>query len=76
MTRCRRRAAAFAERIILSRVAEVAAEADVSAKTAFNYFPKKEDLALGRHRKLADLLLTEQQRPQGEAIITAVAGTR
>ena len=54
-------------------VAEVAAEADVSAKTAFNYFPKKEDLVLGRRQEIErDLLLTVQQRPQGEAVITAV----
>jgi AcrR family transcriptional regulator len=54
-------------------VAEIAAEANVSSKTAFNYFPKKEDLLLGRRQEIElDLLLTVRQRPQGEAVIAAV----
>jgi AcrR family transcriptional regulator len=51
-------------------VAEVAAEAGVSEKTVFNYFPTKEDLFFDevpeRSRKLAEAIRT---RPDGESIL-------
>lgn len=54
-------------------VAEVAAEANVSPKTAFNYFPNKEDLVLERRQEIEiELLLDIRQRPPGEAVIATV----
>lgn len=54
-------------------VAEIAAEANVSPKTAFNYFPKKEDLVLDRRQEIElELLLAIRQRPLGEAAVSAV----
>ena len=54
-------------------VAEVAAEANVSEKTVFNYFPTKEDLFYDeipeRARRLSDAV---RSRPQGEPIIAAL----
>jgi AcrR family transcriptional regulator len=54
-------------------VADIAAEADVSVKTAFNYFPKKENFILDRREEIeSDLLLAVRQRQLGEPVITAV----
>ena len=54
-------------------VAEVAAEAGVSQKTVFNYFPTKEDLFYDevpeRVRAVADAIHT---RPAGESIVGAL----
>ena len=54
-------------------VAEVAAEAGVSQKTVFNYFPTKEDLFYDevpeRVRAVADAIHT---RPPGESIVGAL----
>jgi AcrR family transcriptional regulator len=48
-------------------VDEIAARADVSRATAFNYFPRKEDFLHGtideRRRAIADLLAAQQERP-------------
>src|SRR5256885_5400291 len=54
-------------------VAEVAAEAGVSQKTVFNYFPTKEDLFFDevpeRVRAVADAI---HSRPPGESIVAAL----
>jgi AcrR family transcriptional regulator len=54
-------------------VAEVAAEAGVSEKTVFNYFPTKEDLFYDevpeRARRLADAI---RSRPEGESIVATL----
>jgi len=54
-------------------VAEVARAANVSTKTVFNYFPRKEDLFLDR---LADLLTSVEhavrERPAGSSAIAAL----
>jgi AcrR family transcriptional regulator len=54
-------------------VAEVAAEAGVSEKTVFNYFPTKEDLFYDevpeRVRAVADAI---HSRPPGESIVAAL----
>jgi len=54
-------------------VAEVAAEAGVSEKTVFNYFPSKEDLFFDeipeRARRLAESI---RSRPAGESIVTTL----
>jgi AcrR family transcriptional regulator len=54
-------------------VAEVAAEAGVSEKTVFNYFPTKEDLFYDevpeRARALADAI---RSRPPGESVVVAL----
>jgi AcrR family transcriptional regulator len=54
-------------------VAEVAAEAGVSQKTVFNYFPTKEDLFYDevpeRVRAVADAI---HSRPAGESIVAAL----
>jgi AcrR family transcriptional regulator len=54
-------------------VAEVAAEAGVSEKTVFNYFPTKEDLFFDevpeRARAIAEAI---HARPEGDSIITAL----
>jgi AcrR family transcriptional regulator len=48
-------------------VAEVAEAAGVSAKTVFNYFPKKEDLFLDRFPEAVELITAAvRQRPEGE----------
>lgn len=54
-------------------VVEIAAAANVSPKTVFNYFPTKEDIVLGRRRDLdADLLEAIQERPVGDSVLDAV----
>jgi len=54
-------------------VAEVAADAGVSEKTVFNYFPTKEDLFFDevpeRARRLAEAI---RSRPDGESIIATL----
>ena len=56
-------------------VAEVAAEAGVSEKTVFNYFPTKEDLFFDevpeRARRIAEAI---RSRPDGESIIATLRG--
>ena len=56
-------------------VAEIAAAADVSVKTVFNYFPAKEDLFFDRADELlAGLLRTIAERPAGRTITAALHG--
>jgi AcrR family transcriptional regulator len=55
------------------KVSDIAAEANVSEKTVFNYFETKEDLVLeGRAEVEADLLRAVRERGPGEPIIEAV----
>ena len=68
--------AATARRLFAERgfdavtVAEVAAAADVSEKTVFNYFPTKEDLAFaGREQGLMQLVADIRERPPGTPVI-------
>jgi AcrR family transcriptional regulator len=54
-------------------VAEIAAAADVSVKTVFNYFAAKEDLFFDRADELlAGLLGTIAERPPGQTITAAL----
>jgi AcrR family transcriptional regulator len=54
-------------------VAEVAAAANVSKMTVFNYFPRKEDLLLDRQSELVDLLTGAiRGRSPGESVVAAV----
>jgi AcrR family transcriptional regulator len=51
-------------------VAEVAAAADVSEKTVFNYFPTKEDLAFaGREEGIARFVVALAERPPGSSVL-------
>src|ERR687893_545599 len=51
-------------------VAEVAAAADVSEKTVFNYFPTKEDLAFaGREEGIAQFVSAIAERPPGRSVL-------
>jgi len=57
-------------------VAEVAAAADVSVATIFNYFETKEDLFFDREGELiAELCRSVRERPAGETITTALHRT-
>lgn len=54
-------------------LAQIAAAADVSVKTVFNYFPSKEDLFFDRADELlAGLLGTIAGRPEGVRVTAAV----
>ncbi|PTL60385.1 TetR family transcriptional regulator [Paraconexibacter algicola] len=54
-------------------VAEIAAAAEVSVGTVFNYFPAKEDLFFDRADELLDRLRTTiEERPCGQTILGAV----
>jgi AcrR family transcriptional regulator len=56
-------------------VAEVAAAADVSEATAFNYFPTKEDLFFGRLEEFEEQLLDAiRSRAPGESVLSAFGG--
>ena len=68
--------AATARRLFAERgfdavtVAEVAAAADVSEKTVFNYFPTKEDLAFaGREEGIAQFVTAIAERPPGSSVL-------
>jgi AcrR family transcriptional regulator len=68
--------AATARRLFAERgfdavtVAEVAAAADVSEKTVFNYFPTKEDLAFaGREQGIAQFVTAIAERPPGSSVL-------
>jgi AcrR family transcriptional regulator len=51
-------------------VSEVAAAAEVSEKTVYNYFPTKEDLALaGREEGIARLVAEITERPAGTSVL-------
>src|SRR4051794_3589293 len=51
-------------------VAEVAAAADVSEKTVFNYFPAKEDLLFERgEERRAALVEAIRSRPAGTSVV-------
>jgi AcrR family transcriptional regulator len=77
----RRQIADVAMRLFVERgfdrvtVAEVAAEAGVSEKTVFNYFPTKEDLFFDevpeRARTLSEAI---RSRPEGESILETLRG--
>jgi AcrR family transcriptional regulator len=74
----RRAIADAAMRLFLERgfeqvsVAEVAAAADVSEQTVFNYFPTKEDLVYERMGTFEDeLLRAVRERPEGETPLRA-----
>ncbi len=54
-------------------IAEVAAAADVSVNTIFNYFPTKEDLLFDREREVvAALANVVRGRPPGESVLEAL----
>jgi len=56
-------------------VAQVAAAADVSEPTVFNYFPTKEDLFFGGMTFFEEeLLRAVRERPAGESVIAAFSG--
>jgi AcrR family transcriptional regulator len=54
-------------------VAEIAQAADVSTKTVFNYFPRKEDLFLDRFPEAVELMTQAVRgRPDGEDAVAAL----
>jgi AcrR family transcriptional regulator len=54
-------------------VAEVAVAANVSTKTVFNYFPRKEDLFLDRFAELTALVTRAvAERPAGQPVLHAL----
>lgn len=54
-------------------VADIAAAADVSVKTVFNYFPTKEDLFFDRAAEIERVLvLTIEARPPGSTVTAAL----
>ena len=56
-------------------VAEVAAAAQVSEKTVFNYFPTKEDLAFaGREEGIERFVTAIAERPAGDAVLDVFRG--
>ena len=68
--------AATARRLFAERgfdavtVAQIAAAADVSEKTVFNYFPTKEDLAFaGREEGIAQFVAAIAERPPGSSVL-------
>ena len=74
--------AATARRLFAERgfdavtVAEVAAAADVSEKTVFNYFPTKEDLAFaGREEGIAQFVTAIAERPSGSSVLDVFRAT-
>jgi AcrR family transcriptional regulator len=51
-------------------IADIAAAADVSRKTVFNYFPAKEDLVFeGGHERRAALVQAIRERPPGISLV-------
>jgi AcrR family transcriptional regulator len=77
--RTRRAISDIATRMFIERgfervtVAEIAAAADVSVKTVFNYFATKEDLFFDRADELVDgLVKVIAERPQGTTITGAL----
>jgi AcrR family transcriptional regulator len=51
-------------------IAEIAAAADVSRKTVFNYFPAKEDLVFeAGHERRAALVQAIRERPPGTSLV-------
>lgn len=78
-TETRRKVAEVALRLFVERgfdavtVADVAAAAEVSTKTVFNYFPTKEDLVLGDGESLdAGLIQHIEQRAPKQTVLDAV----
>ncbi len=68
-----------AERLFLERgydtttIADIAAEAGMSARSVFRYFPTKEDLLVGKFDNIADPLLTSLRgRPRDEPVWTSL----
>ncbi len=54
-------------------LAEIAAAADVSVKTIFNYFGSKEELYFDRADELTQALIaTIEQRPPGTTVLEAL----
>lgn len=54
------------------KISEIAAAANVSEKTVFNYFPTKEDLILeGCQEVQAELVRAVQERAPGESVLVA-----